>query len=102
MIDEAAIRLRYEALKPELGEQGRRRFVAAEAQAAGHGGVKAVSRVTGIARSTIGRSLNCARRLRDAGPGSPPGRRRSAQAGRADDAWRPGKALAVDGQECVT
>jgi hypothetical protein len=37
MIDEAAIRLRYEALKPVLDEQGRRRFAAAEAQAAGQG-----------------------------------------------------------------
>lgn len=57
MIDEAAIRLRYEALKPVLDERGRRRFGAAEAQAAGHGGVSAVARVTGIARSTIGRGL---------------------------------------------
>ena len=57
MIDSAAIRLRYEALKPVLDEQGRRRFAAAEAQAAGHGGVKAVARITGIARSTIGRGL---------------------------------------------
>jgi transposase len=57
MIDEAAIRLRYQALKPVLDEQGRRRFAAAEAQAAGHGGIKAVARITGIARSTIGRGL---------------------------------------------
>jgi hypothetical protein len=40
-----------------LDEQGRRRFAAAEAQAAGHGGVSVVSRITGIARSTIGRGL---------------------------------------------
>jgi Rhodopirellula transposase DDE domain len=57
MIDEAAIRLRYQALKPMLDEQGRRRFAAAEARAAGHGGIKAVSHITGIARSTIGRGL---------------------------------------------
>jgi hypothetical protein len=55
--DEAAIRLRYEALDPVLDERGRRRFAAAEAVAAGHGGVKLVSRVTGIARSTIGRGI---------------------------------------------
>ena len=55
MIDEAAIRLRYEALEPVLNEQGRRRFAAAEAQAAGRGGVSVVARITGIARSTIGR-----------------------------------------------
>jgi hypothetical protein len=57
MIDEAAIRLRYEALEPVLDEQGRRRLAAAEAQAAGHGGVSVVARITGIARSTIGRGL---------------------------------------------
>jgi len=57
MIDEAAIRLRYEAVKPVLDERGRRRLAAAEARAAGHGGVSAVARITGIARSTIGRGL---------------------------------------------
>jgi hypothetical protein len=57
MIDEAAIRLRYEALGPVLDELGRRRFAAAEAQTAGHGGVSVVARITGIARSTIGRGL---------------------------------------------
>jgi hypothetical protein len=57
MIDDAAIRLRFLAVEPLLNEQGRRRFAAAEAQAAGHGGIKAVSHVTGIARSTIGRGL---------------------------------------------
>jgi hypothetical protein len=57
MIDESAIRLRYEALFPVLDERGRRRFAAAEAEAAGRGGVSAVSRITGIARSTIGRGL---------------------------------------------
>jgi transposase len=40
-----------------LDERGRRRFAAAEALAAGRGGVAAVSRITGIARSTIGRGL---------------------------------------------
>ncbi len=57
MIDHAAIRLRYEALDPILDERGRRRFAAAEALAAGHGGVTAVSRITGVARSTIDRGL---------------------------------------------
>jgi hypothetical protein len=57
MIDETAIRLRYEALGPVLDERGRRRFAAAEAVAAGRGGVSAVSRITGIARSTIDRGL---------------------------------------------
>jgi hypothetical protein len=57
VIDHAAIRLRYEALDPILDERGRRRFAAAEALAAGHGGVTAVSRITGVARSTIDRGL---------------------------------------------
>ena len=41
-----------------LDERGRRRFVAAEALTAGHGGIIAVSRATGVARSTIGRALD--------------------------------------------
>jgi hypothetical protein len=57
MIDIAAIKARFEALAPVLNERGRRLFAASEAHAAGHGGVVAVSRATGIARSTIGRGL---------------------------------------------
>jgi DNA-binding transcriptional ArsR family regulator len=57
VVDDAAIRLRYEALGPVLDERGRRRLAAAEATAAGHGGVSLVSRITGMARSTIGRGL---------------------------------------------
>ena len=57
MIDESAIRQRFGALAPVLDERGRRRFAAAEAISAGHGGVVAVMRATGIARSTIGRGL---------------------------------------------
>jgi Rhodopirellula transposase DDE domain len=57
VVDEAAIQLRYEALDPVLNERSRRRFAAAEACAAGRGGVAVVSRITGIARSTINRGL---------------------------------------------
>jgi hypothetical protein len=57
VIDESAIRLRFETLDPVLDERGRRRFAAAEALTAGRGGIAAVSRATGIARSTIGRAL---------------------------------------------
>jgi hypothetical protein len=57
VIDESAIRQRFEALSPVLDERGRRRLAAAEASSAGHGGVVAVMRATGIARSTIGRGL---------------------------------------------
>ena len=57
MIDIAAIKARFEALAPVLDERERRLFAASEARAAGHGGVVAVSRATGIARSTIDRGL---------------------------------------------
>ena len=57
MVDEASIQLRYRALCPVLDERGRRLFAAAEAKSAGRGGVAAVARITGIARSTIIRGL---------------------------------------------
>lgn len=56
-MDEAGILLRYQVLDPVLDERSRRRFAAAEAKAAGRGGVSAVSRITGMARSTIIRGL---------------------------------------------
>jgi DNA-binding transcriptional ArsR family regulator len=58
VIDESTIRQRFEALDPVLDERGRRRFAAAEAMTAGHGGIAAVSRATGLARSTVGRALS--------------------------------------------
>jgi hypothetical protein len=54
---EQAIEQRYEGLLPVLNEQGLRRFAATEARAYGHGGVSLVSRITGIARSTICRGI---------------------------------------------
>lgn len=57
MIDEDSLRDRKSALLPHLDERQRRLFAASEAKAAGHGGVAAVSRVTGLAASTIGRGL---------------------------------------------
>src|SRR5450432_1363345 len=53
MINETAIRARYEAIKDRLDERGRRLFVAAEKIAAGYGGTAAVSRATGVAHSMI-------------------------------------------------
>lgn len=80
MIDTTAIEVRFKALGPLLDERGRRRFAAAEALAAGHGGVKAVSLITGLARSTITRGLA---ELRDeAAAGVPSHRVRRAGAGR--------------------
>ena len=57
MIDAVAIRTRYDAVSPNLDEKGLRLFAASEALAAGRGGITVVSKVTGIARSTIGRGL---------------------------------------------
>jgi DNA-binding phage protein len=57
MIDEASIRYRFEAIRDRLDERGRRLFGAAEVRAAGYGGLAAVSRATGLARSTLGRGL---------------------------------------------
>ena len=78
MIDETAIRQRYEALRAGLDERGRRLFASAEARAAGFGGVTAVARATGIARSTIDRGLRdlaasvVAQNIRRAGGGRLP------------------------------
>jgi hypothetical protein len=55
MIDRQAIRQRWEAVGSKLDERGRRLFAAAEVQAAGYGGLKIVSEITGLARSTINR-----------------------------------------------
>jgi transposase len=57
VIDHEAIRVRFEALDPLLDERGRRRYAAAEALAAGRGGISVVAQITGVARSTIGRGL---------------------------------------------
>src|ERR1035441_2135365 len=53
-----SIQQRYDALSPVLNERGRRLFAAAEARAYGPGGISAVSRITGMARSTIGRGIH--------------------------------------------
>ena len=66
MVDVALIRSRFADLSPHLDERGRRLLAASEARAAGHGGIVAVWRATGIAPSTIGRGL---RELDAAAPG---------------------------------
>ena len=55
MIDESAIRLRWDAVGSGLDERGRRLFAAAEVRSAGRGGLAAVAKITGLARSTINR-----------------------------------------------
>jgi hypothetical protein len=57
MVDTLLIRERFTAVEAELNERGRRLMAAAEARAAGWGGISATSRATGLARSTIGRGL---------------------------------------------
>ena len=51
------IQQRWEADGSKRDERGRRVFAASEARAAGWGGLAAVSEITGLARSTIGRGL---------------------------------------------
>jgi Rhodopirellula transposase DDE domain len=77
MIDESAMRQRYEAVRDRLDERGRRLFAAAEALAAGYGGVIAAWRATGLARSTIGRGKKDL-----AAPSLPSGQVRRAGSGR--------------------
>ena len=80
MIDIVAIKARFETLAPYLDERARRLFAATEAHAAGRGGVAAVSKATGVARSTIGRGLaelqsenaRLTRRIRRPGGGRKP------------------------------
>ncbi len=55
MIDEDAIRTRWNEVGSRLDERGRRLFAAAEVRTAGWGGLAVVSRITGLARSTINR-----------------------------------------------
>ena len=62
--DSAALSMHW-----SLDEQGRRRFAAAEARALGQGGVTLVSKVAGIARSTINRGIAEIEQNRLAGEG---------------------------------
>jgi hypothetical protein len=55
MIDADAIRYRWDTVGRNLDERGRRMFAAAEVRTAGWGGLAVVSRITGLARSTINR-----------------------------------------------
>src|SRR5206468_3231238 len=57
VIDIEPIRERFLTVAPFLDERGRRLVAAAEAFAAGYGGIAAVAMATGIAPSTIGRGL---------------------------------------------
>jgi transposase len=76
-----------------LDERQRRWWAAAEARALGRGGVAAVTRATGIAKSTIRRG----RRELEAGPGLEPGRVRQPGGGRKRaTVLDPGLAVALE------
>ena len=55
MIDEDALRVRFELVSPTLDERARRLLLGSEAFAAGRGGVAAVARATGASHSTVRR-----------------------------------------------
>lgn len=57
MVDEAAIRQRYQVLADVADERVRRLMVAAEALAIGRGGQLAVARATGVSRTMIQRGI---------------------------------------------
>src|SRR6476620_8241202 len=57
VIDIEPIRERFSAVAPFLDERGRRLVAAAEAVAAGYGGIAAVATAIGMAPSTIRRGL---------------------------------------------
>ena len=78
---EQLIKAKYEALKPELDERGRRLWAATEALSLGHGGVATVARATGLAVSTVrlgkqeltspSQATDSPRRVRQPGAGRP-------------------------------
>src|SRR2546426_9746276 len=49
------IKRKYDLLKPELDERGRRLWAVSEARGLGHGGIAAVARATGLSELTIRR-----------------------------------------------
>ncbi len=55
MIDEDALRVRFELVSPSLDERARRLLLGSEACAAGRGGIAAVARATGASHSTVRR-----------------------------------------------
>jgi hypothetical protein len=61
------IRKRFEMLIPAMNERARRLFAATEALAHGYGGIRAVSRATGVAPSTIGSGIREIRALDQSG-----------------------------------
>lgn len=80
---ESAIRERFIKVKSELSERARRLFVSAEAMACGHGGIRAASRATGMAESSISRGIAEIRSIEDgSAEPMPPTRSRRTGGGR--------------------
>ena len=79
---EAQIRRRYLKVTGALTERARRLFVASEAMAAGHGGIAAASRATGMAASVIGRGIAEVQAIERGAPPLPPTRSRRPGGGR--------------------
>ena len=77
MIDTQAICRRWNDVGSKLDKRRRRLLAAGEVRAAGRGGLEAVAKISGIARSTLGRGLKQV----DAAP-FPPGRVRQPGGGR--------------------
>jgi len=75
MLNARPIAAKYKALVDVLDERTRRLWAAAEARAAGYGGVSLVARATGLSRATIAAGLEELRRPRRRTAASPPGRR---------------------------
>jgi transposase len=78
VIDEGAIRGRFQALAGELDERRRRLWAAAEARSHGRGGIAAVARATGLAVETVRKGIG----ELEAGETLPPGRVRRPGGGR--------------------
>src|SRR5499427_7790931 len=91
MIEEDAIRTRWETVGSKLDERGRRLFAAGEVRAAGWGSLAVVSRITGLARSTINRGEDDL----DAAPLAKGKVRRSGAGRKAVSATDPGLAPAL-------
>ena len=54
----ATVQDKFDTLAPMMNENLRRRWAACEALALGRGGVSAVSKATGISRTTIHRAIH--------------------------------------------
>jgi hypothetical protein len=80
---EAEIQIRYQSLQGMLTERSRRLFAGCEALAFGYGGIEAVSRATGISRTTVRRGLaECQAIEAGAAPSLSPQRSRQPGGGR--------------------